>query len=270
MSHERRDSHDLSSREFRLLSRMIHDASGVSLGEEKRYLLAARLRPLLAELGVATYGGLAAAASDDKSGEKLALLVDRATTNTTGFFRHPAHFDLLRVRLDALAQERGKLRVWSVGCSTGEEPYSIALVLAASRHAAVSKVLATDVSHRALERARTAVYDEEDLVPVPPTLRGRFTRTKDGRFELDREVRSLVHLRHHDLRGGGEGARDVFDAVFCRNVLIYFEPDERARAVSRLARVLRTRGLFFLGPSESGVALPGSFARVGPAAYEKV
>ena len=104
---------------------------------------------------------------------------------------------------------------------------------------------------------------------MPPSLRHHFERRDDGRFQVGEEARALVHLRHHDLRAPGASARDVFDAVLCRNVLIYFDARERAGAVARLASVLRPGGLFFLGPSESGIELPASFRRVGPAAYEK-
>ncbi len=260
---------ELKARDFKLLADMIHEASGVRLGTEKRELLAARLRPLLPELGVRSFAGLAAALHADASGEKIALLVDRATTNTTGFFRHKAQLDLLRARLPGLAVGRGKLRVWSVGCSSGEEPYSVALLLLSLGLANNAKVLATDVSGRALSRAKLAIYDKEALADIPASLRGHFERREDGRFELRPEARALVHLRHHDLRSASAGARNVFDVILCRNVLIYFEAAERGAAVARLANALRPGGLLVLGPSESGLELPDSLVRIGTAAYEK-
>jgi chemotaxis protein methyltransferase CheR len=258
----------LEARDFRVLAGLIHEASGVRLGAEKHELLASRLRPLLAQLDVTTYAALSRAVRADATGEKLALLVDRATTNTTGFFRHRFHFDLLRAELPALGHE-GKLRIWSAGCSTGEEAYTIALVLLAAGRDVGAKILATDVSQRALAKARAAIYDEEALEPVPASLRLRFEPAPGGRFRVGAEARALVHLRRHDLREAGVHARSVFDAIFCRNVLIYFESAARAAIVSKLARVLRPGGIFFLGPSESGVELPEGFTRIGPAAYKR-
>lgn len=259
---------ELKPRDFKLLADLIHEASGVRLGDDKRELLASRLRPLLAQVGVKSFAGLSAAVRSDETGERLALLVDRATTNTTGFFRHASQFELLRSRLPRLA-ERGALRVWSAGCSSGEEPYSVALLLLQLGLARDAKVLATDVSRRALAKAKLAVYDADAIETVPAALRHRFEREPDGHFALDAETRALVHLRHHDLRGGSKAAKDVFSVVLCRNVLIYFEARDRAAAVARLASVLRTGGLLLLGPSESGIELPPSLRRIGTAAYEK-
>jgi chemotaxis protein methyltransferase CheR len=259
---------ELKDRDFRHLAGLIHEASGVRLGDDKRELLASRLRPLLRSLGVASFAALSASVRADRTGERLALLVDRATTNTTGFFRHGPQLELLRARLPGLAT-RGKLRIWSAGCSSGEEPYSVALLIVSLGLGGVAKVLATDVSQRALARAKRAVYDADALESVPPRYRGQFVREPGGGFALDAETRSLVHLRHHDLRHAARGARSVFDAILCRNVLIYFEPRERKAAVARLSDVLRPGGLLLLGPSESGIELPASFRRVGAAAYEK-
>jgi chemotaxis protein methyltransferase CheR len=270
-----REAPELKARDFKLLSDLIHGASGVRLGHDKRELLASRLRPLLRKLGVKTFAGLSAAVHGDASGEKLGLLVDRATTNTTVFFRHKPQLDLLRSHLKKLGgggstRIEKRIRIWSAGCSTGEEPYSIALLILEAGLEGVAKVLATDVSRRALAKAKQAVYDGSELEPVPPLLRKHFEPRGDGTFALDAATRGLVTLRRHDLREGTAAAGSVFDAVFCRNVLIYFEGRERAAAVARLAHVLKKNGLFFLGPSESGVELPASFVRIGPASYEKV
>lgn len=258
----------LAPREFHALAKLVYEASGVRLGDEKRELLAARLRPLLRSLGEPSFARLLRSLRADATGERLALVVDRATTNTTSFFRHPAHFDLLRSALPSW-RARGKVRVWSAGCSTGEEPYSVGLVLADAGLAREAKVLATDISRRALRRASDAVYSADAVAAVPPSLRRFLEPTPDGGARVGDAVRSLVHVRRHDLRQLAGGARGVFDAVFCRNVLIYFDAAERAGAVERLALALRPGGLFFLGPCETGVRLPESFARVGPAAYTK-
>jgi chemotaxis protein methyltransferase CheR len=260
---------ELTHREWKVLSDLIHGASGVRLGADKRELLASRLKPVLATVGASTFGRLVRAIQADTSGEILALVVDRATTNTTGFFRHRAQWDLLRTQLPELARARNKLRIWSAGCSSGEEPYSCALLLLGQGRVGDTRILATDVSRRALAKAKAAVYDADALDAVPPHRRQHFDPVERGRFALSAAARNLVTLRHHDLRAAARGAHDVFDVVLCRNVLIYFDAASRTAAVSRLVQVLRPGGILLLGPSEASVALPATFVRIGPAAYRK-
>jgi chemotaxis protein methyltransferase CheR len=259
----------LEPRVFRAFAKLIYDSSGVRLGDEKLEFLSARLRPLLRALGEPNFPALLRSVRSDETGERLALLLDRVTTNTTGFFRHPVHFDLLRAALPELARTRGKLRIWSAGCATGEEPYSAAIVAAEAGLARETRVLATDISRRALRQARAAAYPSAALANVPPSCRRYFETAFEESVHVRANVRDLVHVRVHDLRELTGFARDVFDAVFCRNVLIYFDAGERAAAIERLAGALRSGGIFFLGPCETGVVLPASFARIGPAAYRK-
>jgi chemotaxis protein methyltransferase CheR len=255
---------------FRELAALVGAASGVSLADEKLELLASRLRPLLGELGLERFEELVERARTDD--EVVALMVDRATTSITGFFRHPAQFDTLRAWLRARAPG-GAIRVWSIGAATGEEPYSIAMLLAEHQldrdPRAEAKVLATDLSRRALDRARDATYSREDVAAVPNGV-GRFLEpTGDGRFRPVERVRRLVHLRRHDLRKTGDAARARFDVVFCRNVLIYFHVAQRQDVVTRLMRAVKPGGLFFLGPSETAIQLGSGFARHGPACYRR-
>ena len=196
-------------------------------------------------------------------------MIDAVTTNKTDFFREPDHFDYLsRTALPALFSgmtSNHDVVIWSAGCSTGEEPYTLAMVLSEYRVREPGSrfvILATDISMRVLEEASKGIYDEDRVEPVPLELKKKYLlRSKDqskGLVRISRELRALVRFRQLNFMEGDFGMREPMDVIFCRNVIIYFDRPTQGRLLTRFIRHLRPGGYLFLGHSESlnGLNLP--------------
>ncbi len=250
----------IGDREFCLFQQLIHRRAGIWLAPAKKALLVGRLSRRLRELGIESFRRYHELVLADPKEE--VRLLDAITTNETHFFREPRHFELLeRQILPSFAAGRvpgRSLRVWSAGCSTGEEPYSIAMLL--RRHLgsaadACSEVLATDLSTRVLARANDAVWPLEKSREIPKDLLTAYglrgTGTQEGRFKMAPEVRALVRFQRFNLHEDDYGALGTFDLIFCRNVLIYFDATSKARVVERLTDLLRPGGYLFVGHAET-------------------
>jgi chemotaxis protein methyltransferase CheR len=240
---------------FAALARLVHDRSGIHLRTGKEMLVVSRLTKQMRQLGMTSIGELVEHVR--RGGEaELGELLDAISTNVTEFFRHPRQFAFLarEVRRAVAAGER-RFRIWSSACSSGEEPYSIAMtVLHAAGGADVDvRVLATDISTRILRRAAAAEYPAEALEGLPRGFLGSFFEppTPAGTRRVAPAVRRLVRLRHYNLSGRPLPLAGALDAVFCRNVMIYFDRDLRQRLVDQAARVLRPGGHLVVGQSES-------------------
>ena len=260
---------DLSAEQFREISRTVYEVAGILLPKGKEGLVRARLAKRLRAVGVATYGAYLGRVRDAKSGE-LAEMIDALTTNKTNFFREPAHFEFLRRRvLPTLGA--GPLRFWSAGCSTGEEPYTLGMVLRDALPDLARRdvrILATDISRRVLTQARAGVYAQGPTSDVAPdVLRRHFTRTADG-WEIAPAVRALVAFASLNLMGAWP-MRGPFQAIFCRNVMIYFDRPTQQTLVQRYYDLLAPGGYLFVGHSESLSALEHGFSYVQPAVYRR-
>lgn len=211
--------------------------------------------------------------------EEIPRLIDVVTTNKTDFFRESRHFEyLLEVAVPALLSNGANrnLLVWSAGCSTGEEPYTLAMVLSdyAERHRGFRfQLLASDISTQVLEHARRAIYKSELLKPVPADLRRKYVmRSKDRASPLQRivpELRQLVEFRRLNLMDSDFGIDEPVDVIFCRNVIIYFDAPTRAALLNRFSIQLRPGGYLFLGHSETLNGLDVPLTTVGPTVYRK-
>jgi chemotaxis protein methyltransferase CheR len=201
-------------------------------------------------------------------------MIDCLTTNKTNFFREPAHFDYLaRQILPKRAEKR--LRIWSAGCSTGEEPYTIGIHLRENIPDIDRwdvRILATDISTRVLEKARAALYTEDALDDLPPGLSTHyFVKTAiDGKrgFEVVPAVRRMVSFAHLNLMGDWP-MKGPFDVIFCRNVMIYFEKPIQQKLIERFRLLLPLGGHLFVGHSESMAGLEHRFTYVQPATYRR-
>ncbi len=237
-----------------------------------------RVARRLRELGGLSFGAYLKRVEEDEA-ERVRLL-DALCTHETHFFREPRHFELLerevlphwRAQRDTGNGEGRRVRVWSAGCSTGEEPFTLAMVL---RHHLPAEegwhidILATDLSTRILEQARRALWPLDKSREIPkPYLRYMLkgTGSQEGRMKAGPELRSLVRFQRVNLNDG-HGVVGRFDLVFCRNVLIYFDAASKARALERLVEHLSPRGLLFLGHSESLTGLGWKFRTVMPTVY---
>jgi chemotaxis protein methyltransferase CheR len=266
--------------EFSIFQKLIREKVGISLSAAKKTLLEARLGSRLRELGLKSYGGYYRYVMDVQ-GDELAEMIDRVCTNETHFFREPRHFEFLsRVVVhdwttQAAAGFRPRqIRAWSAGCSTGEEPYSLAMVL--RRHFAVRpgwdiRILATDVSTRVLAQARKGIWPIAKAREIPPPYLERFmlegTGKQEGHMKAAPEIGSLIRFERLNLNDETYSTSDPFDLILCRNVLIYFDQQRRVQIIDRLLRHLRPGGFFFIGHSERLVGLTNKVANILPTIY---
>jgi chemotaxis protein methyltransferase CheR len=273
----------LSTRDFQQLSSFIYRELGIKMPEGKRTMLTGRLNRRLRALGLATFSEYCEFLFSPKGvEEELVHLINAVTTNKTDFFREPSHFDYLtRVVLPAL-QDRQRfeiqpnLRLWSAGCSTGEEPYSLAMVLAEFRESRPGfrfEILATDISTRVLEVARRAVYPLERIEPVAMPLRKKYLLKgrdrKNPEVRIVPELRQLVRFGRLNFMAEEFGLRGQVDIIFCRNVIIYFDKPTQEKLMVKFCRYLNPGGYLFLGHSESlhGYDIP--LVPVAPTIYRK-
>ncbi len=270
----------LEESEFGLFQRLVQREAGIHLGDVKRALVAARLLRRIRDLGLTTYGAYYRHVIEDH--DELRLMLDAITTNETHFFREPRHFELLSQtllpawRAEAARGDRARrIRLWSAGCSTGEEPYSLAMLLLSELPAEENweiEILATDLSTRVLDRARQGIYMTEKAAEIPRAMLQRFMlkgfATQDGNVKASPALQSVISFQHLNLNDEAYSIGGLFDAIFCRNVFIYFSRTTRERIVRQLLENLQPRGLFFVGHSESLGGTPG-LETVIPTVYRR-
>ena len=272
----------LGEDEFRRISDLVYEHCGINLHDGKKELVRARLAKRLHSGRFTSFSQYIKYVLEDPTGKEFSILVDSLSTNLTKFFREERHFEYMRAqllpRLMKAKQSRGPLRIrgWSAGCSSGEEPYSIALTLIESLGNRGGrwdvKLLATDVSTRILERARAGVYDRERIEPIPLPLRNEYLicrreGTKE-QYEVGPALRSLVVFRYLNLMKDWP-VKGPIDFIFCRNVMIYFDKPTQARLIRRFYDLLDSGGVLFTGHSESLTGIEHAFKYVQPTIYQK-
>jgi chemotaxis protein methyltransferase CheR len=265
-------SRTMSDRDFCRLSEFIHTHCGIKMPPAKRTMLEGRLRKRLQSLGMESFGEYCEYLMSSRGQESERVqMIDVVTTNKTDFFREPVHFDYLTQQaLPELVQVRGigiksTLNLWSAGCSSGEEPYTLAMVLSeyADQIVPISfSILATDISTRVLEKASRGIYEHERVEPVPTLMRKRYLlRSKNRNQALVRiapELRSQVRFHRLNFMEDQFDITEKMAVVFCRNVLIYFDRRTQEEVLSRICRHLISGGYLFTGHSETlhGLDLP--------------
>lgn len=267
----------LTEADFTAIARRVRQASGIALGPTKRDLVYGRLRRRLRALRLTSFADYLALVDGPDGAAERVRMVNAITTNLTGFFREPHHFDhLAREVLPALrgAGGRGRrLRIWSAGCSSGEEPYSIAMTLRAAVPDLAqwdARILATDIDTDMVAHGEAGVYEAGRTAAIPPELRGNaFALRADGRAEMDAALRGLIVFRPLNLLGAWP-MRGPFDAIFCRNVVIYFDKPTQRTLFDRFAELLAPRGHLYIGHSESLFRVSERFVHLGRTVYRKV
>ena len=257
------DSPRLTLSEFQQLSKLVYEQCGISLAEGKKVMLESRLNKRLRLLNISSYKEYIQYLTS-KEGIELELIhmIDVVTTNKTDFFREPHHFDFLRNNLlpDFLneAKTRRPYRIWSAACSTGEEPHTLAMVLQdfAMLHSGFSySILASDISTQVLQKAASAIYTLDRVATLPMVIKQRYLlKSKNSDRPTVRIVSALrenVDFMHLNLMDGHLNVEDNQDAIFCRNVLIYFDRKTQLEVVEKLIQKLRPGGHLFIGHSES-------------------
>lgn len=266
----------LSPQRFAQVAALLGRHAGIQLREGKESLVVARLGHRVRALGLPSLEAyLDALHGATASSPELTHFVDVLTTNKTSFLREPAHFEHLRQAvLPVHAAGGGELRIWSAGCSSGEEPYTLAMLALAtltSEAAARVRILATDLSTRVLEAARRGSYAEAHLDDLPVDWRERFMEA-DPAHAGARRMRDAVRARVRFARLNLMEAwpmRGPFEVIFCRNVMIYFDRPTQERLVKRFAELLAPGGHLYVGHSESLSALSHGLRHVAPALYQR-
>lgn len=279
--HAPAESHaPFSDEDFAYLRRVILERAGIHISEGKRAFVAARLAKRLRQLGLMSYAEYCRRLRGGDDGERRAL-VEAVCTHETRFFREPRHFEFLTQRViprwqRALAEGRrsARLRVWSAGCSTGEEAYSLAMTLKAelgSESSLEVELLATDLSTRVLAIAERGIYPLARSVEIPePYLKQFMQRGRErwlGQMRVAAELRSFVRFEPLNLHRTPFEVSGLFDLIFCRNVLIYFDAPSRARMVRALLESLGPGGLLVVGHAESLLTIPVPARPVVPSVY---
>ncbi|HEY9069619.1 MAG TPA: protein-glutamate O-methyltransferase [Candidatus Ozemobacteraceae bacterium] len=275
---------ELSNTEFSQLSRFIYDRWGINLPPTKRQLLEGRLRKRLSHLQMTSFQEYCSYLFSPAGIESEApLMIDLVTTNKTEFFREADHFEYLahtavpdlRSRLTSFSNDQ--LRVWSAGCSSGEEPYTLAMVLNECRLATPGlrvRILATDISSRMLSVAREGIYPESRIEPIPLEWRHRYLlRSKDPSRHLVRFVptlREMITFHRLNLMEIAAQVRDTFHVIFCRNVIIYFDKPTQEKVIRDFHQRLTPGGYLFLGHSETLTGMNLPFLPVAPTVYRKI
>ena len=278
---ETTDTLQLTPQNFRRFAEFITQTLGIKMAENKIPMLQSRLQRRLRALGLRSIEDYKDYLFNSPRAEaELTDFIDAVTTNKTDFFREPHHFDFLRrAALPALDPDPDRpwhFKLWCAGCSSGEEPYTLAMVL--SEHASARpgfdfSLLATDVSTRMLLAAREAIYDEACIEPVADELRKKYLlRSRSPDRNLVRIVpalRSRVQFHRLNFMDADYGVADMFDAIFFRNVMIYFDKPTQQTVVNRLCRNLRPGGYLFVGHSESLIGIDVPLRMVASAVYQK-
>ncbi|KQM13134.1 chemotaxis protein CheR [Sphingomonas sp. Leaf24] len=263
------DQDRLSPSKFARLSALIFDKTGIKMPPSKATMLQGRLQRRMREVHIDTLDAYCDHLFDGSAHpDEMTHLINAVTTNKTDFFREPGHFDFMaHTALPTLADTgQRRIRAWSAACSTGAEPYTMAMVLDqfAQKTGVEYGILATDIDTAVLETARRGIYPAELVEPVPATLRQRYVATSRDRQSPQARIvpalRSAIGFARLNLMDASYPVGSPMDIIFCRNVLIYFDKETQEKVVRRLCDCLRPGGYLFLGHSESiaGMDLPVS------------
>lgn len=260
----------LRDNEFELFRELIYDTAGISLTAAKKALVNGRLSKRVKHLGLSSFAEYFALISGSDARERQ-IAVDLLTTNETFFFREPKHFDFLRE--EVLPHWRGGLRrLWSAACSSGEEAYTLAMVMADHCPTAAWEIIGTDLSTRMLDRARAAQYPMQRAENIPRScltahcLRG--IGRQEGTFIIERDLRERVRFAHANVKND-LSSLGYFDVILLRNIMIYFDQETKRQVVSRVLRRLKPGGYLMVGHAESLNGITDAVEPVRPSIYRK-
>jgi chemotaxis protein methyltransferase CheR len=270
----------ISMSDYTRLCRLIYGEAGIALGTTKKTMLEGRVRRRLKALDISSYGDYCRYLFSERGHqEELIHLIDAVTTNKTDFFREPRHFDFLASSVlpehMVGSESRRPFLVWSAGCSTGEEPYTMAVVLSefAAAHPGFSfKILATDISTTVLAKAELGIYSSDVARAVPQPLKVKYFLRGRGseRVRVAPELRRLIEFRRLNFMDADFGIQEKFDAIFCRNVIIYFDRPTQQAILNKITQCLCPGGHLFMGHAETLHDLNLPLTQVAPALFRRV
>ncbi|WP_290672351.1 protein-glutamate O-methyltransferase CheR [Aquabacterium sp.] len=265
---------EISDKDFERLRRFFESASGIHLADCKKVLVCGRLSRRLRHFKLDSYREYMDLIESPNQRAERQMAIDLLTTNETHFFREPKHFERFRRVLKELADRPGSpaIRVWSAACSTGEEPYSLAMTMSEVLGGRSWSVLASDLSMKVLEDARLGIYQSQRFCEIPRDLAEKYVLEGfdeyAGQYRMDASLRQRVHFEQINLM---EPLPRVgpFDVIFLRNVLIYFDKASKRRIVDALVQKLRQGGLLFIGHSETLGGVTDSVVAIEPTVYQR-
>lgn len=273
----------LCDQEFRLLRDLVKTHTGIALSEHKRSLVASRLGKRLRALGLESFRSYYNYLAGEAGQDERENFVNAITTNKTDFYREGLHFEFLEkefvpaLKVRAARTGERRIRIWSAGCSSGEEPYTIAITLRESLENLLAwdvRILASDIDTQVLAQAAQGIYPAERVAEIPrPILERHFLRgvgSQAGLVRVSREVRNLVTFRRINLLEEPWRIQTAFDCIFCRNVIIYFDKPTQRRLVERFAGHLKADGYLFLGHSETLYGVSDRFVFLRNTIYRRV
>lgn len=262
----------LTDSEFEQFKSWLYEAAGINLSQAKKALVAGRLGKRLKHHGLVSYGEYFRLIRQQSEAVEMQMALDLLTTNETYFFREPKHFDYLRLQILPKVPPVKTYRVWCAASSSGEEPYTIAMTLAEGLPSTPWEIVASDISTRVLEKARSGHYALERAHNIPKPLLSKYclkgTGTQEGTFLLDRSLRSRVQFMQINLNESLPKIGE-FDMVFLRNVMIYFDMETKRQVVARILPLLKPGGYFIVSHSESLNGVCDTLKIVTPSIYRK-
>jgi chemotaxis protein methyltransferase CheR len=276
------DTIDLSDKDFCRISDMVYEHCGIDLHDGKKELVRARLTKILRNRNFQCFDQYVNYVLDDTTGKEFTILIDSLSTNLTSFFREQQHFKFMSDNFlpSLIKQKQNKqnfrIRGWSAGCSSGEEPYSIAIVLREALYQQNQwdvRLLATDISTRMLEKAQQGIYSKKRIETVPSLQRNRYImqRNINGQtmYQVTEFLRNIVVFRYLNLMNDWP-IKGPLDFIFCRNVMIYFDKPTQINLINRFWEILDYGGILFTGHSELLTTIEHKFEYVQPTVYMKL
>lgn len=268
----------LSDAEFAKLSKFIFTQYGIKMPPEKRIMLQSRLQKRLRALKIYSFKEYIDFVFGREGNEEIVHMMDVVSTNKTDFYREPSHFEFLKqTLLPQIYKEKKSIKVWSAGCSSGPEVYTLAIEL--SEFANLNpgfdfSIFGTDISTRMLKKAYAAIYPEEMVAMIPLEAKRKYLlKSKDKEQKLVRvnqALRKKTKFQRLNFMDDSYPVHEQFDIIFCRNVLIYFDRDTQEKVINKLCRHLRVGGVFFLGHSESITNIDVPLKQLKPTVYSRI
>lgn len=260
---------------FKQFADLIYKEAGIYLGEHKQALVSARLGKRMRFLAIKDFDDYYNYVQNDQSREELGNLLDAISTNVTHFYREPEHFELLSILAQQWSREgQTRFRIWSAASSTGEEPYTIALTLSESlSNTNDAKILATDISNRVLETARTGEYAVKKLEKISEKLKEKYFSLAQNKgekiYRVQGKIKKMIQFSWLNLSVTPYPMKGPLDVIFCRNVMIYFDDKVKERLLENMYRLLKPGGHLIVGHAESLSGLSSRFRSVKPSVYIK-
>jgi chemotaxis protein methyltransferase CheR len=264
----------ITDADFRAIAALAHQVAGIVLNANKRELVSSRLGRRVRNLGLSSFAEYRALVEGPDGADERGEMINALTTNLTSFFREKHHFDYLAdTVLPWLLKSRpGRLRIWSAACSSGEEPYSIAMVLKralGSGQGWDAKILATDIDSNMVAQAQAGSYERERAASIPARYAGGRTQQSGGQTIMPDELKRLITFKQLNLLGPWP-MRGPFDVIFCRNVVIYFDKETQRELFDRMADILTPDGTLFIGHSETLFRVSDRFEPLGRTIYRRL